>query len=81
MDQVDFRSYKDFSSVFRQQAKSAEDQQSTAAILMADGELGSPARPVEAGSELFQAMGGNKGTSIVRLYCHRDLREAVEKLI
>jgi hypothetical protein len=80
LDSSDLVSYEDFDSIFRG-SKRTPAEVSTTAVLLAEGALGAPARPVEADSIMLRAMGDNPIEAINRLYCHQDIVVPVKKVL
>jgi hypothetical protein len=81
LDEINFNSYKDFGAVFQSGERVGPEDISTRAILLADGKLGSPSRPVESKSHLFAEMGRHPVESVTRLYYHCAIREPVQKVL
>jgi uncharacterized protein len=80
LDSSDLVSYEDFDSVFRG-TKQTPAEISTHAVLLSEGKLGAPSRPVEADSIILRAMGDHPIHAISRLYCHQDVVGNVEKVL
>ena len=84
LDEIPFKSYKDFGTIFREPRSAEKEEQeteiSTSAILLASGELGAPSKPVESNSMLFQTLGKTL-EPVTRLYCQRHMEKAVSKIL
>jgi HD superfamily phosphohydrolase len=85
LDEIPFNSYKDFGAVFREQKNGEKEEEkaeiSTSAILLANGQLAAPSKPVESNSMLFQTLGQKTLEPMIRLYCHRSMEKAVRKIL
>jgi len=85
LDEIPFNSYKDFGAVFRErrqlEKEEFEAEASTSAILLANGELGAPSKPVESDSMLFQTLGQKPLQPVIRLYYHRRMEKNIRKIL
>ena len=85
LDEIPFNSYKDFGAVFREPGRAEKEELeaeiSTSSILLANGELAAPSKPVEIDSMLFQTLGQKPLPPITRLYYRQRLTKPVQNIL